>query len=402
MKKISTISILLLITMILTIFLVGSNLSNLLENCRHLSISSEKFPPDCSLQGYTLHTCNSCGHQYKSDFIEPLGHDITVKETPATCTTEASLEHLCLTCGYTYTTYSEPLGHDMKETVIEPTCSFAGYTHCECSTCGLTYAKDHVTPVGHDFSKEVIFVGIGRTGETKHTCDVCQYTYTSDYVWYSDIFTGAKGDGNGVLAKGVDVSYHNEEIDWEKVKSAGIDYVIIRAGYTGKKDVKFEEYYEGARAAGLDIGCYFYTYSTTVEGAKRDAEFLLNILKGKKFEYPIYFDMEDPSQLELSTDLRMKMLETFCTILSDNGFFPGLYTNNNWLLNYWHEEAVTTLYDVWYARYGSYPAGKFDSEYGMWQYTETGKIDGITGDVDLNYSYKDYPYIIKKYGYNGY
>lgn len=111
----------------------------------------------------------------------------------------------------------------------------------------------------------------------------------------------------------------------------------------------------------------------------------------------------------------MEMSLAFCQDMTDNGYFPAVYTNHNWLINHWHTEKLTTLYDIWYARYPLDNDGvshftfedwdyvpSYAGEYGMWQFTEHGRIDGIKGDVDMNMCYKDYPSHIKKYGYNGF
>ena len=100
--------------------------------------------------------------------------------------------------------------------------------------------------------------------------------------------------------KGIDVSVHNGNIDWNRVKSAGIDFAILRAGYgrvASQKDEKFEANYAGAKAAGVPVGAYWYSYATTPDEAKLEAEVCVSILRGKQFEYPIWFDLEERSAL---------------------------------------------------------------------------------------------------------
>jgi GH25 family lysozyme M1 (1,4-beta-N-acetylmuramidase) len=248
-------------------------------------------------------------------------------------------------------------------------------------------------------------------------CGDCAFSYESDYVWYSEIFSGAEGDGEGALAYGIDLSFWNENVDFERLKKEGLDFVIIRAGSINQvPDYQFESHYKKAKEAGLDVGCYFYSYAETVAEVEEEVEILLEIIKGKKFEYPIYFDMEEQFQTELSTERRMEMCYAFCELMIENGYFPGVYANLKWLTNYFNSEELCTYFDVWYARYpidadnGSKPIYFEDwdyelpeaASYGIWQFTQSGRIDGVSGNVDLNVAYKDYPALIKKYGYNGY
>ncbi len=420
--------------------------------CAHRHTSKTVFDPDCSLEGYVLHTCTDCGYAYKSDFKEPLGHVLIPMAHTPTCTEQGFATFTCTDCGYAYNTdYIAPLGHTMKGEVVTPTCETAGYTLYTCeSECGYSYTAELVPPIGHDlvtavslatctegaytrvfcrnceldyltdpgepkghrFTDTVVRPNVAQTGYTEHTCLDCGHSYRDNYVWYSDIFMGAGGEGRGILASGIDLSHHNVSVDWSALAATGIDYVILRAGYSGATDSMFESHYAGARAAGLDVGAYFYTYATTMAELQRDVEQLLALLEDKAFEYPIYFDLEDKTQEYLETELLMDMALYFCQTLNENGYFPGVYTNERWLNLFWNREQLTTYYDIWYARYpeddGGYiyhPFGSWSSSvayegYGMWQYTEYGTIPGISGKVDLNFCYKDYPSLIKKYGYN--
>ena len=427
--------------------------------CLHSSVESTAFEPTCSLQGYILHRCRDCGYLYKSDFREPVGHVISSVLPPPTCTEQGNTVYACSVCDYTYTAdYVAPLGHDLQTTITDPTCEDSGFTTYTCTrACGFTYQSDLVAPLGHNlaeahfsatcttgsytlymcgncdleyrsatskplghtFTERIVYPSISRTGYTEHTC-ACGYSYEDNYVWYSNIFTGAAGDGSKIIAKGLDLSYYQKNIDWEALAATGIDYIILRAAYYPKGspiaviDPKFEEYYAAARQHGFDIGCYLYSMATTVEESIEEAEILLDIIRGKKFEYPVYFDFEDPSMKWIDTDLLMDMCLTFCHTLSDNGYFPAVYTNHDWLIKRWDQEQLTTLYDIWYARYPldndetrfTFEKWKtvpsYAGDYGMWQFTEYGRIDGISGDVDLNMCYKDYPTLIKTYGYNGF
>ncbi len=425
--------------------------------CLHLRTDKTTYHPDCSQQGYVLHKCRDCGYSYKSDFVEPYGHSISTETVVPTCDTPGYTDYRCLTCDYHYTSdYIVPLGHKLVKETVAPGCESGGYTTYTCEhECGYTYVSDFVAPQGHtltaaqfiatcteggytryvcsqcdldyrsavsaprghSFTDTVVRPSFSRTGYTTHTC-FCGYSYTDSYVWYSDVFSGSYGDGKGILADGIDISHWNTNVNWTELAATGIDYVILRAASSRQMpDYMFESHYANARAVGLDIGCYFYTYATTVEELEQEIQQLLKVLDGKTFEYPIYFDLEDPSQEGMDTDTLMEMALVFCQTLTDNGYFPAIYTNRDWLVKRWNQEKLTIYYDIWYARYPedyeippvgfSNRYGTWDKDiqyddYGMWQYTQQGSINGISELVDLNFCYKDYPTIIKKYGYNGY
>ncbi len=204
---------------------------------------------------------------------------------------------------------------------------------------------------------------------------------------------------------GIDVSRWQGEIDFEAVAAAGIDFVIIRAGYgkdrsPSQVDPYFETNYQNAKAAGLDVGAYWYSYATSVSAAVAEAEYFLDTIAGKQFEYPIYMDYEDSSQESLTTRLRTDMVIAALETLTDAGYYCGLYCNVNWIDNLLYADELTG-YDKWLAHYTDFT--KYHNEYGgVWQYSQTGTVDGVDGDVDLDYCYRDYPTLIKAAGLNGY
>ena len=380
------------------------------------SIIKTETKPTCTAQGFVTYACSVCTYSYDADFVAPTGHVYTSSITDSTCTEGGYTTYTC-SCGYSYKTkFTVPNGHHLTATVIAPTCTKEGYTTYSCE-CGYSYTSNMTEPTGHTFRYTVVRPSIGVSGYTSYTCKICRFSYDTDYVWYSNIFSGAEGDGEGILAYGVDISYWNEDVDFKKLKKAGIDFVIIRAGSIKQQpDRMFESHYKNAKAAGLDVGCYFYSYAETVSEVEEEVEILLELIDGKTFEYPIYFDMEENFQTHLSTERRMEMCHTFCSLLIDSGYFPGVYSNLKWLTNYFDAEELCAYFDVWYARYplDSSNATKpiyfedWDYElpeapsYGIWQFTQSGRIDGIEGNVDINIAYKDYPALIKKYGFNGY
>lgn len=205
------------------------------------------------------------------------------------------------------------------------------------------------------------------------------------------------------MNKGIDISKWNGDIDFGKVKKDGIDFVIIRAGYgkgESQKDKRFEEYYEKAKAVGLNVGCYFYSYARTVAEAKQEAKVFLKWIAGKKFEYPVYFDIEDVTQISLSKELLTDICLTWCGIVEKAGYYVGIYANPYWFTNKLDCEKLS-VYDKWLAHWSN-KAWKGEEFGGLWQYTNTGRVIGIKGNVDMDYSYRDYPSIMKKKALNGF
>ena len=205
------------------------------------------------------------------------------------------------------------------------------------------------------------------------------------------------------MIKGIDVSTWQGNINFAKVKASGVDFVIIRAGYgklTSQKDNCFEQNYKGAKAAGLDVGVYWYSYADSIVSAKQEAQACLSVIKGKKFEYPIYFDLEEQSQFASGGAFCDSIIKAFCSEVENAGYYAGLYCSTSPLNSYISKE-VASRYALWVAQYYS-RCTYTKSEYGIWQYSSTGRVNGICGDVDMDYCYKDYPSIIKKGGYNGY
>ena len=206
---------------------------------------------------------------------------------------------------------------------------------------------------------------------------------------------------------GIDVSSWQGKIDWSKVKKAGIEFAILRAGFGWGKDntdTRFEEYYAGARLAGIPVGAYHYSYAVSVSEAKKEAEAFLSRLKGKQFEYPVYYDQESDQQAGLSKGLLTEIADTFLGIVQSNGYYVGLYSNRYWLDNKLDKNYLLKKYDLWLALHTSSRKPDTDrrNECGMWQYTNKGQIPGIISDVDLNVAYKDYPAIIKQRKLNGF
>ena len=205
-----------------------------------------------------------------------------------------------------------------------------------------------------------------------------------------------------MILNGIDVSKHNGVIDFEQVKKAGFDFVIIRAGY-GKAltqvDPYFEQNYKRAKLAGLKVGAYWYSYTQTVAGAIREAETCLEAIKGKCFELPIYYDVEEKDQLAQGTQFLGDIIDNFCQTLEKAGKFAGLYMSAAHLKLV--PMKVLVKYAIWCAQWGKACTYEL-TRWGVWQYSSTGSVPGIQGNVDLNKMVIDYPTIIKNAKLNGY
>lgn len=203
--------------------------------------------------------------------------------------------------------------------------------------------------------------------------------------------------------KGIDVSRYQGSIDFNKVKASGIEFVMIRCGtgYGQKacKDVKFETYYKQAKAAGLKVGTYFYSYAPSVTQARAEAAWVLDWIKGKQFDYPIVFDMEEQRVAKLGKAKVSAIAIAFCSVVEHAGYYVSIYSSKSWIESYYVSE-VYEQFDLWVAQWAS--KCTYKGNYGMWQYTDKGIVPGVTGGVDCNIAYKDYPTIIKNAGLNGF
>lgn len=204
--------------------------------------------------------------------------------------------------------------------------------------------------------------------------------------------------------KGIDVSKHNGNIDWGKV--ANVDFAIIRAGYgklVSQKDVKFEANYVGAVKNKLHVGAYWYSYAKSAAEAKQEARACLEVIKNKKFDMPIYFDIEEKSQVAIGNC--SALVKAFCSELEANNYYAGVYSYNAFFKDNLDAD-IRKRYATWVARIPSNDNGiniirpNFDC--GMHQFSFKGKINGISGDVDLDECFVDYPKTIKNKGLNNY
>lgn len=201
------------------------------------------------------------------------------------------------------------------------------------------------------------------------------------------------------MIKGIDISEHNGNVDMKKIKEDGIKFIILRLGY-GKNqsqiDKNFKTNYEKAINSNIPVGVYLYSYATNISDSKEEAKLVLDNIKGLKIEYPIFIDMEDADNYKAKRNVSnatcIDICETFCQEIESAGYYVGIYANLDWLNNKINDNRLDK-FDKWVAQWNN--RCTYKKEYGMWQYSSKGKVEGITGNVDLNYSLKDYPTIIK-------
>lgn len=228
---------------------------------------------------------------------------------------------------------------------------------------------------------------------------------------YNAGYTGGMAGSGSIVAYGIDVSEHQGTgFNFQNLKNSGYSYVILRCGFVTRKDYRFEEYYAAAKAAGLNVGVYFYSYASTPAEASYEADCCLSYIQGKKFEYPVYFDFEDGSARSYNGALAQQICNAFLSKIEAAGYLPGLYGYASWLdPNYgaWVPTAsICSKWECWMANYynGSpvnVKSANYPSTYGMYQYTSSNYVNGV-GPLDTNMCYKDYPSIVKTYHFNGY
>jgi len=223
-------------------------------------------------------------------------------------------------------------------------------------------------------------------------------TVTDDFYKYFGIEKAEPETKN--LLKGIDVSYAQGMIDWEKAKASGlVDFAILRAGYgkeTSQIDDQFSRNYTACKQLGIPVGAYWYSYATTVAEAEQEANVCLQTIQGKQFEYPVAFDIEEARCLPQADAIST----TFCTALENAGYYTAIYTFKSALESNF-SAAVKNRYDIFLSHIGVQQTD-YAGSYGLWQHSWTGCIPGISGDVDLDYAYKDYPTMIQNAGLNGF
>ena len=193
----------------------------------------------------------------------------------------------------------------------------------------------------------------------------------------------------GATMKGIDVSKWNGDIDWKKVAATDVDYAIIRCGYgddyTYQDDAYWEQNVKGCEENNIPYGVYIYSYAETVEQAKSEFAHVMRLIQGHTLNFPIYLDVEDSVQEKLPKTTLTKIINTFVTAIHNQGYEVGIYANLNWWTNYIDASiANNQTWFKWIAQYNNIGT-TYEGIYQMWQCTSTGRVDGINGDVDLNF-----------------
>ena len=210
------------------------------------------------------------------------------------------------------------------------------------------------------------------------------------------------------MRKFLDVSKYQPSIDYKKVKASGIEGVILRCGITYwreqvlDKDPYFERHYKGFQEAGLPIGAYYFSAADSVEVAKKEAEYCKSLLAGKRFELPIYYDVECGERMDkLSKAELTEICYAFCESMEQAGYFVGVYANTNYYQNKLNHDKLKDRFTLWLADYRGENADQ-SLKRDIWQYTSAGKVEGISGNVDLNECYREFEQEIKAAGKNGF
>lgn len=193
---------------------------------------------------------------------------------------------------------------------------------------------------------------------------------------------------------GIDVSQHQGVIDWNVVKG-NIDFAILRLGWIGNKknhtlDTQFERNYSECIRLGIPVGVYVYCYSSSEAAAKSGAKWAIQKLNGKKLQLPVYIDMEDNSIAGVGKEALTNICIAFNGVIEAAGLWAGVYANANWFNNYLIKDTIKRKYTTWIAHYTS-GNSKYAGEYDIWQNSSSGKVNGINGNVDTNYMYRDLP-----------
>lgn len=244
---------------------------------------------------------------------------------------------------------------------------------------------------------DLITTGDPEIIEIEEEKEIVIVPYT-DYDWkYLNKSTGlyTYEDESYTSMIGIDVAAHQETIDWKKVKEAGIEFAYIRLGYRGASegflhtDLEFENNFKGAKENGIKVGVYWYSQPISVEEAKEEAQYVIDVLSDRELDLPIAYDFEETEFSDgtisrihgMLPSERTKMAVTFCNEILKNHREVMIYTNLYWAETFYNWKELED-YPVWFAHYTTYPG--YDKPFVMWQYTDDGQIDGIDRTVDLD------------------
>ncbi len=200
--------------------------------------------------------------------------------------------------------------------------------------------------------------------------------------------------------KGIDVSFYQGNIDWAKVAQSGIEFAIIRASYgSDGVDPQFKNNINNIAETSIARGAYHFCYAISTQEALNEANHFLDTIAPYQFNYPVALDLEYEPLLSLGREKLSDIALTFCDTVEKAGYYTMIYANLNWIVNYLDMNKLNR-FDIWLAQWGNSPT--YSGNYGIWQYSSKGNVNGINENVDLNISYRDYPSIIKNKQLNGF
>ena len=226
--------------------------------------------------------------------------------------------------------------------------------------------------------------------------DVPKHTYNFENLLYDGRFYSYTEGSQKTSVTGIDVSYFQGSIDWDKVAADGINFAIIRVGYRGYEsgtvniDERFDEYVKGATDAGIDVGVYFFSQANSIDEAHEEADTVITAIKKYNITYPVVYDWEiTGNETARTNDIDVETVTdcavAFCDRISEAGYIPMIYGTKKCALMKMNMSRLAG-YHFWYTAYNE-DEPSFPYEFQMWQYASDGKVDGIDGDVDLNISF---------------
>lgn len=234
-----------------------------------------------------------------------------------------------------------------------------------------------VTGVADGITNIILKTSSGKTA-------VCSVSVYSDYF------------------KGIDVSKWQGDINWKSVSASGIDFAMIRSSFGSTDvDIKLKQNVSGCEKYGIPYGFYHYTYAKSVSEAKKEARFFIKTIRNYSPEYPVVLDIEESFYNSMSRKEVTNIITAFMEELENAGYYAMIYSGAKFLTDNTYIEKLKA-YDIWVACWGDEERliSNYDYHYGMWQYSSTGRVKGIDGDVDLNYAFKNYPQRIRSNGLN--
>lgn len=248
---------------------------------------------------------------------------------------------------------------------------------------GFSDLPERYSVMGDDGKK--VFVPIYQEVK-KSAYDWSNLSIINQYKYYAP-------NGEKQCKIGIDVSKYQTDIDWNKVKESGVEFVMIRAGYRGYGtsgkiviDDMFEKHMQGAQAAGLEVGVYFFSQAIDQKEAKEEADFVIDLIKNYKITYPVAFDSEkvengEGRANELSTKERTEIARAFLDQVKKKGYEPMIYANDRWFVLHLDLRELTD-YKLWLASYRDTPTFPYHMD--VWQHTNSATVPGISGNVDMN------------------